>query len=109
MELFAMPTVVTLSQCIGVFGCGWPISSNVSRKIMPSWHARKRAPSSASAADATTNLSILHSVKNAPFSLIGVPSIGKEPINKCPLARLRAFDSKRYEASLWMFNIMSEA
>jgi hypothetical protein len=37
MVLFAMPTAVFLSQCTGVFGCKWPISVNVSQKIIPVW------------------------------------------------------------------------
>ena len=65
IELFAMPTVVALLQCTGVFGCGCLISSNVRRNIIPSWHAKKSAPSSALAAEATTNLSILHRVKTS--------------------------------------------
>ena len=104
-----MPTVVALSQCIGVFGCGCPISSRVSRKIIPSWQARKRAPSSASAAEATTNFRILHREKNAPFNFIGLLSMGREPMKKCPLARLRALGSLKYDASEWIFMTISEA
>ncbi len=104
-----MPTVVALSQCIGVFGCGWPISSRVSRKIIPSWQARKRAPSSTSAAKATTNLRILHREKNAPFNFIGCVLMGKDPMKKCPLAWLRALGSDRYDASEWILMTMSDA
>ena len=104
-----MPTVVALSQCIGVLGCGWPISLSASRKIIPSWHARKRAPSSASAAEATTNLSILQREKNAPFNFIGCVSMGSDPMKKWPLAWLRALGSDRYEASECIFMTMSDA
>jgi len=62
MVLFAIPTAVALSQCAGIFGCGWPRSSRVALKIILSWQLRNSAPSSASAADATTNLNIEHSV-----------------------------------------------
>jgi hypothetical protein len=62
MVLVAIPTAVALSQCTGIFGCGWPRSSRVVLKIIPSWQFRNSAPSSASTADATTNLHIKHSV-----------------------------------------------
>ena len=65
--LFAMPTAVELSQWIGVGGWGWPISSSVSQKFIACLQFRNNAPSSASAADATTNLSIAHNVLNAPL------------------------------------------
>ena len=82
MVLLAMPTAVLLSQCTGVADCGWPSSLRMRQKIFPSLQLRKRAPSSASAADETTNLSIAHKVKNAPFNLIGSPSIGIHPRKK---------------------------
>ncbi len=56
----------------------------VSQKIMPSWQLRKSAPSLASTADATTNCKIAHNVWNAPFSLMGFPSRGKDPMKKWP-------------------------
>jgi hypothetical protein len=74
--LFAIPTAVALSQWIGVFGCGWPNSSRVKRKIMPSLQFKKRAPSSASAAEATTKRRMAHKVKNAPFNLMGHSAAG---------------------------------
>jgi hypothetical protein len=78
--LFAIPTAVALSQWIGVFGWGWPNSSRVNRKIMPSLQFKKRAPSSASAAEATTKRRMAHNVKNAPFNLMGSPSLGVQGI-----------------------------
>jgi len=39
--LFAITTAVALSQWIGVFGWGWPNSSRVNRKIMPSLQFRR--------------------------------------------------------------------
>ncbi len=107
--LFAMPTVVALSQCTGVRGWGWPSSSKVSQKIIPSLQLRNRAPSSASADDATTKRSMVHSVKNGPFNLMGSPSFGSHPKKKWPHARLWAFVSERYVALECMFNTMSDA
>ncbi len=101
--------VVALSQCTVVRGWGWPNSLRVSQKIIPSLHLRNRAPSSASATDATTKRRMVHSVKNAPFNLMGSPSVGAHPIKKWPHARLCAFASERYDASECMFKIMSDA
>ncbi len=64
MELFAMPTAVELLQCTSVGSCGCPISSRVNQNITACLQLRKRAPSSASAAEATTKCKIAHSVKN---------------------------------------------
>ncbi len=100
---------MALSQWIGVFGCGWPNSSRVNRKIMPSLQFKKRAPSSASTAEATTKQRMAHKVKNAPFNLMGSPSLGVQPIKKWPHALLRASDSDKYDASECMFIIMSDA
>ena len=109
MVLFAMPTAIVLSQCTGIFGCGWPRSLRVDLKIIPSWQLRNNAPNSASAADATTKRKIKHSVWKAPLSVISFPSIGKDPMKKWPHALLRAFGSLRYDASEWMLNTMSDA
>jgi hypothetical protein len=56
MMVVAIPTAVALSQCTGIFGCVWPRSARVVLKTNPSWQFRNSAQSSASAADATTNL-----------------------------------------------------
>jgi hypothetical protein len=56
---------------------------------------RNRAPSSASAADATTKRKIEQSVKKAPLSLMGFVASGFQPIKKWPQARLWAFFSER--------------
>jgi hypothetical protein len=93
--LFAMPTAVALSQWTGVLGCGCPNSSSVMQKIMPSLQFKKRAPSSASAADATTKRRIAHNVKNAPLSWMGLPFLGDHPMKKWPHARLRASNSDK--------------
>ncbi len=107
--LFAMPTVVELSQCIGVGGWGWLISSSVSLIFFACLQFRKRAPSSASAVEATTKSNIAHRVKKAPFNLMGLVGSARQPMKKCPQARLWAFASERYEASEWILRIISEA
>jgi hypothetical protein len=40
---------------------------------------------------------------------MGFPSIGTSPMKKWPHALLRAFGSLKYEASEWMFIIISDA
>ena len=76
---------------------------------MPSLQFKKRAPSSASAADARTNQRMAHNVKNAPFNLMGLPSLGDQPMKKWPHALLRASNSDNYDASECTFIIMSDA
>ncbi len=70
--LFAMPMAVELLQCTGVGGWGWPISSSVSQNIVACLQFRKRAPSLASAVEATMKRNIAHRVKKAPFNLMGL-------------------------------------
>jgi hypothetical protein len=41
MVLLAIPMAVALSQYTGIFGCGWPRSSRVALKIIPSWQFKK--------------------------------------------------------------------
>ena len=103
-----MPTAVELSMCMGVGGCGWPNSCRVRRMILASFAFRKSAPSSASAADAATNLSKLQRTWIAPLSAMGLPSSGIDPKKKYPAARLLALGALKYEASEWTFNIMSD-
>ncbi len=79
------------------------------KKIIPSWQLRNRAPSSAYAADATTNRNIEHSVWKAPFNLMGSPSFGNDPKKKWPHALLRALGLLKYDASEWMLSTMSDA
>ena len=55
-----MPTVLELLQYIGARGCEWPTSSRVSQNIVACLRFKNNAPSSASAADATTNRNIAH-------------------------------------------------
>jgi hypothetical protein len=107
--LFAMPTTVELSQCIGVGGWGCLIYSSVSQKIVACLQLRNNAPSLASAADAMRNLKIAHDVKNAPFNLMGFVGSAFHPIKKCLHAPLWAFASDEYDAPEWTFNTMSDA
>ncbi len=76
---------------------------------MPSLQFKKRAPSSASAAEAMTKRRMAHNVKNAPFNLMGSPSLGVQPMKKWPHALLRASDSDKFDPSDCTFIIMSDA
>ena len=82
--LLAIPTAVALLQCTGVRGCMCPKSSSVCRKIFPSWQLWKRAPSSASAADATTKRKVVVLTQNTPFNWISSSFLGIHPMKKCP-------------------------
>ena len=103
-----MLAAVALSQCMGVGGCGWPDSSIVSLMIFASFAFKKIAPNSDSAADAATNLKIVHSVSIGPFRRMGRSSSGSQPRKKWPAARLLASFAESYDASECTFNIMSD-
>ncbi len=90
-----MPTAVELLQCMSVGDCGCPISSRVSQNITACLQLRKRAPSLALAAEVMMKHKIEHSVKNAPFNLIGFVGFAFHPMKKWPHAWLCAFASKR--------------
>jgi hypothetical protein len=75
---------------------------------MPSWQFRNNAQSSASAAEATTNFIICVLIWKAPLRVVGCPSQGINPMKTYPHVRLRAFGSDKYDASKWMFMIMSD-
>ena len=95
-----------LSVCIGVRGCGCPISSSVLRAGTASRPLMNIAPISASAADVITALIIWAMFSTAPLFAGFSESLD---IKKCPPARLRAFGSLRYDASLWIAKTMSLA
>ncbi len=82
--LFAMPTVVELLQCIGVGGWGCSIFLSVSQKIVACLPLRNNAPSSASAADATTNLKIAHNVQKCPVQCDGLCGVRFPSHEKMP-------------------------
>ena len=86
--LFVIPTAVELSQCMGAGGYGCPISSRVSQQIVACLQLRNRAPSSASAAEATTKRKIAHIMKDSPCNLIGFVRLGFHPMKKWPHALL---------------------
>ncbi len=52
---------------------------------------------------------IAHNVKNAPFNLVGFVGSAFHPMKKCLHALLWALASDKYDASEWIFNIMSDA
>ncbi len=82
MVLLTMPTVVVVSLCNGVGGCGWQSSSSVRQKTLASCAFRNSAPSLASAVDAAMSLRMVHCTWIAPLSLMGSPSRGKLPRKK---------------------------
>ena len=73
---------------MGVGGCGWPSSANVSQIVCPSFTFMKSAPNSASASDDATNFKMVQRIKIAPLSVMGYPYLGDEPRKKWPDARL---------------------
>jgi hypothetical protein len=68
MVLLAIPHAVELSVCIGVAGCGHPISDNVVRNTVAFLQFSNSAPISASAADETTTFIMAVVAKSAPFA-----------------------------------------
>ena len=77
--------------------------------ILASFAFRKRAPSSASAADDATNFRTVHKMAMAPLSLMGSQSRGMLPRKKYPDALLFESFALKYDASECTFRIMSEA
>jgi hypothetical protein len=73
---------------------------------MPSLQLRNRAPSLASAAEATTTQRMAHKVKKAPLSLMGLLSFAFQPMKKYPHALLLVSASDKYDASECTFMIM---
>ena len=106
---FVIPTAVALSQCMGEGGWECPSSAKVSRIIFASFTFRKRAPSSASAAEAALSLRMTQRLRMVPFNCMGSFGLGSQLRKKWPDARLRAFDSERYDASECTLRIMSDA
>jgi hypothetical protein len=99
MVLFVMPTAVEILQLIGVGGYRCPISLSVSQKKIACLQLKKSVPSSALAAEATTNRKFAHRVKNTPFNLMGFVGSECQPIKKIPHAQLWAFASDKYDLS----------
>jgi hypothetical protein len=67
MVLFVTPIAVELSVCTGLHGCGHPMLMRVWRWGTISRAAMNNAASSASAAEAMTNLMIVAMVNIAPL------------------------------------------
>ncbi len=65
--LFVTPIAIELSVCTGLRGCGHPESMRVWRLGTISRAAMNNAASSASAAEAMTNLMIVAMVNTAPL------------------------------------------
>ena len=63
-----MPAAVELSDCTGVGGCGWPMSSEVCLRGTASLQFTNTLPNSASEAEDTTCFSVPHMVCVAPFN-----------------------------------------
>ena len=109
---FTNPTTVALSTCIGVGGCGWPISSRAIRRGTASFAVRYVAATSASIAEDMTLLMIFAKAYTTPFIFGGlfggwVGSCRLLLRKNIPPARLRALSSDKYEASLAVHRIMS--
>ena len=66
--LLARPTAHELSACIGVAGCGCPMSSSVLRNMQPSLALWKRAANSASAAEEHTGWMMELLTKTGPLN-----------------------------------------
>ena len=85
------------------------MAAKVCLKIIAVCQLWNKAPSSASATDATTNRMTVVLVWKAPFNTIGSLSLGIDPMKKCPHVRLRAPGAERYDASECMFITISDA
>ena len=90
-----MSAAVTLSQLMGVSGCGLKSSTNVSLTLRPYFISMKIATNSASAADNAKHFKIVQRVKIAPLSVMVSPYLETEPRKKCPYARLLALFADR--------------
>ena len=75
----------------GVGGCGRPRSANDRLMLLYSFTFMNSAPNSTSADDDAKFFKMLQSVKIAPLSVMGSPSLGNEPRKKWPDARLLEF------------------
>ena len=76
---------------MGVGGCGWLSSANVSQMVCTSFTFMKSAPNSDSAADDATNFKMVHSVNILPFNVMGYPFLWTELRKKWPHALLLMF------------------
>ena len=98
--LFTKPMAVELSTCIGVGGCGCPISSRAIRRGTASFAVKNMAPTSASIAELMTLFIIFASTWITPLGVGGYAGaslgfLGLLLRKKMALARLRALVSER--------------
>ena len=103
--LFTTPMAVLLSLCMGVCGYLWLISCKCSLQLCLSCIDEK-TPSSASAANDMTALTIVDTLSTAPLFLRSSVLLA---MKKCPLAWLLALGLLKYDASLWTARTMSLA
>ena len=89
--LLARPHAVLLSTCIGVAGCGWPISSRAVRSAVASFMLENNPAVSASAADEHTTLMTPVGVRIGPL----IVSLFALPKKKYPPSLLFAIGSVR--------------
>jgi hypothetical protein len=93
MVSFKIPNTVELLVRRGVGGCVWPISVSVTLSGAPLWALCKHAPTSDSAAEATTFLMTKATLRMEPFSLSCSGCL--LPRKNRPPRRLRAFETER--------------
>ena len=98
--LVRTPCAVELSVWIGVRGCGWPISLRVVLTGTANFALMNIAPSLASATD---DIATFQDCSIISWDIVVACHEEMSP------ALLRAFGWERYDASLWMANIMSDA
>jgi hypothetical protein len=109
MVLLTSPTVIVLSMCIGVGGCGCPSLPRVKQRTLASWALRKRAPNSASAGGCSNEFEDGTSDVNSSvqFDWIAVSwYAAKEEISIGSLLQARGAD--RYDALECTLSIMSD-
>ena len=105
MEIFSIPSAVELYVWMGIACCCWNISSRVTMIGSPAFTLWNNAPTYDSAADDITFFMMLESVSIALLdSLVSLKCwVTKK---KFPPARLLECNSDRYDASLYMRNVI---
>jgi hypothetical protein len=73
----------------------------------PLWAFRNHTPTSNYAADATTFLMMAATLRIDPLRLYSFPGLSTQ--SKSSPRRLQALETHKYDASLWMWSIMSDA
>jgi hypothetical protein len=106
MVSFKIPNAVELSVWSGVAGWMYPNSVSVSLSGAPLWAFWKHAPTSDPAAEATTLFMTDAKLRIEPFMVSYCRGLSPQKNN--PPGRLRAFQTERYDASLWICRIMSD-